>query len=188
MKVRIVKEVKMSDGLWRFACGDVFIRSLHCGPHAPSRDLSPSHLFQTKHWRWPLCRWPWGAGWPYKVREGPKIRDLNLTVTRLRGRQKYCTTVSFYALEPQHFVPYSAFSMLWSGSHFTTVHKRTRARLTCWPYKVDKPDTNLLSLPACSFALKLVTFGWFLFLRYLQTFFIGQREPFCCIALNASWP
>ena len=24
MKVRIVKEVKRSDGLWRFACGDVF--------------------------------------------------------------------------------------------------------------------------------------------------------------------
>ena len=24
MKVRIVKEVKKSDGLWRFACGDVF--------------------------------------------------------------------------------------------------------------------------------------------------------------------
>ena len=23
MKVKIVKEVKMSDGLWRFACGDV---------------------------------------------------------------------------------------------------------------------------------------------------------------------
>ena len=23
MKVEIVKEVKMSDGLWRFACGDV---------------------------------------------------------------------------------------------------------------------------------------------------------------------
>ena len=25
MKVKIVKEVKRSDGLWRFACGDVFI-------------------------------------------------------------------------------------------------------------------------------------------------------------------
>ena len=24
MKVKIVKEVKKSDGLWRFACGDVF--------------------------------------------------------------------------------------------------------------------------------------------------------------------
>ena len=24
MKVKIVKEVKRSDGLWRFACGDVF--------------------------------------------------------------------------------------------------------------------------------------------------------------------
>lgn len=117
-------------------------------------------VFQTKHWRWPLCRWPWGAGWPYKVREGPKIRDLNLTVTRLRGRQKYCTTVSYYTLEPQDFVPYSVSSMHWSGSDFTTVHRRTRARLTCWPYKVDKHDTNLLSLPACSFALKLVTFGW----------------------------
>ena len=144
-------------------------------------------VFQTKHWRWPLCRWPWGAGWPYKVREGPKIRDLNLTVTRLRGRQKYCTTVSYYTLEPQDFVPYSVSSMHWSGSDFTTVHRRTRARLTCWPYKVDKHDTNLLSLPACSFALKLVTFGWFLFLRYLQTFIVGQREPFCCIALNASF-
>ena len=27
MKVRIVKEVKRSDGLWRFACGDVFLNS-----------------------------------------------------------------------------------------------------------------------------------------------------------------
>ena len=26
MKVKIVKEVKRSDGLWRFACGDVFWR------------------------------------------------------------------------------------------------------------------------------------------------------------------
>ena len=28
MKVKIVEEVKRSDGLWRFACGDVFKRSL----------------------------------------------------------------------------------------------------------------------------------------------------------------
>ena len=27
MKVRIVKEVKRSDGLWRFACGDVFLKN-----------------------------------------------------------------------------------------------------------------------------------------------------------------
>ena len=26
MKVKIVKEVKRSDGLWRFACGDVFLQ------------------------------------------------------------------------------------------------------------------------------------------------------------------
>ena len=25
MKVKIVKEVKKSDGLWRFACGDVLV-------------------------------------------------------------------------------------------------------------------------------------------------------------------
>ena len=28
MKVKIVKEVKRSDGLWRFACGDVFIKEV----------------------------------------------------------------------------------------------------------------------------------------------------------------
>ena len=27
MKVKIVKEVKKSDGLWRFACGDVFFQN-----------------------------------------------------------------------------------------------------------------------------------------------------------------
>ena len=30
MKVKIVKEVKRSDGLWRFACGDVFVLKLFC--------------------------------------------------------------------------------------------------------------------------------------------------------------
>ena len=38
MKVKIVREVKRSDGLWRFACGDVFLQALggkfehHFGP------------------------------------------------------------------------------------------------------------------------------------------------------------
>ena len=31
MKVKIVKEVKRSDGLWRFACGDVFSNSWYLG-------------------------------------------------------------------------------------------------------------------------------------------------------------
>ena len=30
MKVEIVKEVKRSDGLWRFACGDVLHLNMHC--------------------------------------------------------------------------------------------------------------------------------------------------------------
>ena len=29
MKVKIVKEVKRSDGLWRFACGDVLLYQIH---------------------------------------------------------------------------------------------------------------------------------------------------------------
>ena len=44
MKVKIVKEVKRSDGLWRFACGDVFkwVFNLHVGEDAKSHWL---HLF-----------------------------------------------------------------------------------------------------------------------------------------------
>ena len=32
MKVKIVKEVKRSDGLWRFACGDVLLSAAQIGP------------------------------------------------------------------------------------------------------------------------------------------------------------
>ena len=31
-KVKIVEEVKRSDGLWRFACGDVFVASFFIAP------------------------------------------------------------------------------------------------------------------------------------------------------------
>ena len=40
MKVKIVKEVKRSDGLWRFACGDVFLfRTLPTAPCMPTMTL-----------------------------------------------------------------------------------------------------------------------------------------------------
>ena len=38
-KVRKVKEVMRSDGLWRFACGDVFMERLGDCPHLPCAAL-----------------------------------------------------------------------------------------------------------------------------------------------------
>ena len=52
-EVRIVKEVMRSDGLWRFACGDVFVFkaplastvfSMHCNGFA-NIELSPLNVF-----------------------------------------------------------------------------------------------------------------------------------------------
>ena len=73
MKVKIVKEVKRRDGLWRFACGDVLITDRKVmdssdifdtasqeGEEEYEEELSAAEVptsWPIKHWKW---RWiPW---------------------------------------------------------------------------------------------------------------------------------
>ena len=89
MKVKIVKEVKRSDGLWRFACGDVFtlisidtielvlVIILYQGAclaqknlHFASTDISPT----TNRILLPLANFlSWQSTWPFPHPVSPSI-------------------------------------------------------------------------------------------------------------------